>query len=200
MQKLIILIIAITCLCSCVSRKLADKSIDISAGVPFSLLTPASLGKQLALTQAAEISFDNNQHELLFQAEITSKKMVVVGLLASGTRLFTIEFDGEKITSEGISKVIEKIKPGYLIADIQLSLWPDKILREHLKQHSDCFKSGQCELLNSNEGNRRRFMKDGEEIISISYRGTPSYKHQLEFKHHLRGYGLKISPLAIEEF
>ncbi len=180
----------------------ATKKVTLAPGVVFRLLPPASFGKNVSLSQTAEIAFNGEQHELVFQTEISAEKLVVVGLRPDGMRLFTIVYDGKSISTDGVGKAIDNIKPLYLLADMQLSLWPVEVLRKELENNSDCFRSGVCSLLSgSNPGLfpfSRQLLNDDKVVISIQYKGQPGYSHGLNYHHLLRNYKLVISPFAVE--
>ena len=99
----------------------------------FQLQSPASFGKHYTATQLATINYQDQKHELLFQLEIDPQRLVLVGLTPSGTRLFTIINDHKGIQSEGFKAVVEKVKPEYLLADIQIALWPESRIRNAIQ-------------------------------------------------------------------
>ena len=165
-------------------------------GLIISLLPPESFGKQIALTQSAIIIYENNTHELLLVTELSGQSMVVVGLLPTGTRVFTITFDGENLHMDGYAQAVEKLPAAYLLLDIQLSLWPYPVLQKHY-QIADASK--RFELL-EHEGKRMRvLMTDKNPSIQIQYSGQPGYKSDIQYKHLQRKYEIELKTLDYQE-
>ncbi|WP_444998345.1 DUF3261 domain-containing protein [Aliikangiella sp. IMCC44359] len=200
MQKLIVFSIILFLFTGCAHLQYSDKLIELDNGVQFQLLSPKSFGHNIVATQAAEVSFNNETHELIFQSEITDEKFVVVGLLPAGTRLFTVVYDGDTIEVDGVSQVIKKINPRYLLADIQFALWPVEQVKNSLYNNANCFKSDECRLVNSDSSFLRTLYRGSKKLIEVKYGGVPHYQNHLAFYHYTRGYQLMITPLDIEIF
>jgi len=199
-RKLLSTIITLTFflgLTGCATKQLNKNRIDITKNVDVELLSPQSFGEEISLSQLAEFSVGDNHHELLFQTEITKDKVVVVGLMPSGVRLFSIVYDGTEITSEGYSSLIEKIKPGYLLADMQLSLWPIDEIRNRFKYSSECFRSNRCLIKDSTKERYRKLEIEGNEIVSIHYKMGELYRDEIFFYHKARDYSIKLTPLDV---
>lgn len=130
-----------------------------------------------------------NSHDLIFQTEIINNTLTMVGLTPTGTRLFTIIMNNGTIQANGLSSMIDTIKPEYLLADLQLSLWPEHTLQQAI----------QGARLQQNSDFKRVVMRDGEAIITIRYTKQPAYTGQINFIHHQRGYQLQIAPIDVEE-
>lgn len=198
--KLLSALFALVCslyITGCASKQLNKNRIDIAKNVDVELLSPQSFGEEISLSQLAEFSVGENQHELLFQTEITNDKVVVVGLMPSGVRLFSIIYDGTEIISEGYSSLIEKIKPGYLLADMQLSLWPIDAIRNRFENSSKCFKANRCSIKGSTKERYRKIEIEGKEIVSIHYKRGKLYRDEIHFHHKVRDYSIKLTPLDV---
>lgn len=93
-----------------------------------------------------------------------------------------------QITASGLP-TDDGLKPEYMLADMQLSLWPASSIKQAL--------SG-AELVQPNT-TQRLIMRGQKEVIRIEYSHPEFYKGQIHFQHLERGYSLLIEPLSIEE-
>ncbi len=198
-RHIFIFIFLNNCLTGCITQQVDTNGVQIAKGIDIKLMSPQSFAKSISLTQLAQFTVGEEKHELLFQTEITQDKIVIVGLMPSGTRLFSLVYDGVNIESEGYSQLIEKIKPKYLLADMQMSLWPIKKLRAHLNATSSCFISDICFIEESADGLIRKLTNQGNEIISIEYQNKVSYQGKLKFVHNFRGYQIELTTLDVAE-
>ncbi len=183
---------------ACTSHQVSVNQVNITEDLSFQLLSPESFGQSILLTQQAEFQFGDNTLELLMASEITPEKIVVVGLTPGGTTLFSIVFDGLTVQVEGANAITQKVQPYYLLADLQLTLWPLDTLNKELKKTDSCFLTGVCQLTQSDDQMQRTLLYNKLRVISISYKGLPHYKNNVQFKHHRRQYQLEISTLSVE--
>lgn len=163
--------------------------------IQYRLLTPSSLGTSLAVTQVANIQTNENHYELIFKLEITASQMRVVGILPSGIKLFTIIYDGKAINSQGNADIMKNIKPQYLLADIQLSLWPVHVLKEQWFNHLNCFKRSSCTFHESKNQLLRRISVNNDAIISIEFDKVPPKRHKSIYVHHQRNYRIELETM-----
>ncbi len=197
MQKIVLLLSVVISLFGCTSQRLIDLSeteVELGQGVVFDLLQPASLGRELNVTQIAAIESSHGNHELIFVLQVQSNEMTVVGLLPSGTRVFSLVYDGKLIKSEGYSQLIEKLDPKYLIADIQLSLWSVALLKQHWLTKQSCFKTKKCDLLEHTEQNdkRRELVYGQDTLLEISYKQSDSNAEIIRLVNPKRGYQIQL--------
>ena len=92
------------------------------------------------------------------------------------------------VNAEGFSSLIDAIKPEYLLADLQLSLWPQDQLNQNL--------SGA--VVKEPRPLTRNVVQANNTIITVHYSEAEYYKGDIQFTHHQRGYNLSLTPLAIE--
>lgn len=181
----------------CVTQQVIHNRVTIAKGIQMELMSPQSFSQNITMTQLAHFILANDEHELLFQTEITEEKIVIVGLMPSGTRLFSLVYDGDKIVSEGYSELIEKINPRYLLADMQLAIWPIETLSRHLKVTSSCFRDKDCTIVQSSNGLGRSLLSSGEELISVEYQNKILYQGKLNYHHKVRAYQIELTTLDI---
>jgi uncharacterized protein DUF3261 len=195
MQKIILILVVTLMLFGCTATRVATShkhSVALGSDLNFDLLQPASFGQSLSLTQVAEISAEQGQHELVFVLQIQANEMTVIGLLPNGTRVFTILYDGVQIKSEGYNELIEKLDPKFLIADIQISLWPLQTLKEQWLSRQPCYQDGNCfmtEKVHSDNGTKERVISAAEKIlVSVQSSQSETNRKVIVFNHLERGY------------
>lgn len=166
---------------------------------PLSPLSPDSFGGSVNLVQSARIQIGGGTTELLMVAEIDDRRIVITGLLPNGTRIFTLEYDGENLSSEGGFDPGAVIQADYMLADFQLALWPLALLQEHYAAHGECFASGACRLVETNSGLRREITVDGHPEATVTYSALPRTSGTLVIDHRSRGYTIEITTLEENE-
>lgn len=165
-----------------------NERVLIADNVEFELVPTIPFKDGLTLTQSATVTYDQEAHDLIFHTEIRDRMLTMVGLTPTGTRLFTIVTKEGQIRAEGFSSIIESIKPEFLLADMQLSLWP----MEQLQANISGAKYLEINALT------RQMTTNNKTIISIHYSEPDYLEGQIEFTHHERGYTLSLTPIAVE--
>lgn len=175
----------------------SGNQVRIANALVFDLLPPASFGASLVLTQAATIGFGDEQHELLFYTEISPESISMVGTLPNGTRLFSIIYDGQTITSDGARDLLSRITPEYFLADLQLAQWPLAEVANDLAAANRCFALGSCVISETADHLQRNLNRDGQPVISIQYDAIVHYQNSTSYEHNERGYRLQIETLDV---
>lgn len=187
--KALFFFIICTSMFACSTKFELIEPVEIAEGLKIPLLAPHTFNQNLAMTQIVELSFLEQKYELIFQVEISHEQIVLVGITPTGTRVFTLIYDGNSIELEGISSVIEKIKPAHLLADLQLSYWPKAALQSS-------FTPLNIELVETN--NARHFKSKNGNIIEIHYSSTPKFSGSLDFINQVRNYKIHIKTLEYQ--
>ena len=165
-----------------------DERVLIADNVEFELVPTIPFKDGLTLTQSATVTYDKETHDLIFHTEIRNRTLTMVGLTPTGTRLFTIVTKEGEIRAEGFSSIIESIKPEFLLADMQLSLWP----MEQLQANISGAKYSEINALT------RQMTTHNKALISIQYSDPEHLEGQIVFTHQQRGYTLSLTPIAVE--
>ena len=162
--------------------------VSVADNVNYTLLPTIPFSNGLTLTQSATVTYQDESHDLIFHTEITNRQLTMVGLSPTGTRLFTIVMQEGSVNAEGFSSLLDSIKAEYLLADLQLSLWPQDQLNQNL--------SGA--VVKEPRPLTRNVVQANNTIITVHYSEAEYYKGDIQFTHHQRGYNLSLTPLAIE--
>ena len=194
MQKIILLWI-IVLMTGCQSIRVFEAEqqvVDLGQGVFFPLFEPASYGRSVTFTQLAEIQSKQGNHELIFVVQILPTAITIVGLLPNGTRVFSAIYDGETVKSKGYSQLVENLNPKYLIADLQLSLWPHAELMEQWFTKQACYASNRCEFQQTPSGLERSIVVEGKKLITIQYSAEIESTKTIQLDNSLRGYKILL--------
>ncbi len=195
MQQLSLLIILCLLLMGCASRAPDQQAVMLSNEIQFNLLPPLSFGKKITLTQVATIRANKQHHELIFQLEIADNIMTVVAFQSTGIKLFTVLYDGQTIKSHGNAAILKNIKPQYLLADIQLSLWPVEVLKTLWFNQLDCYKQSKCQFIESENQRQRRLLIENNAIVTIEFDRAPPKRYKSEYFHHQRNYRIQLETI-----
>lgn len=176
----------------------AQNMVYLSKNGSFKLLCPdsleKSLGKNLSLNQALKGSFKDTEQKFNLILENSSQETKVIGLTNFGNRLFMVNYDCNKVKVEmspilKMAPNIKKLKPEYILADIQLVYWP---LEEIQKNLSDNLKIKEI----SKDNQTKRILFEGEKpIIEIVFSAQDILKSKIYYHHLERGYSYSIENL-----
>ena len=104
----------------------------------------------------------------------------VVGLTPMGHTVFNLNYDGDKIAYKSLIKR-KKLRPEYMLMDIQWMLYPLEVLDDHLKTVTGSIVE---------ENNQRMITLGDDLIISI----VPS-QNVIHYKHHVHDYSYVLEDL-----
>jgi hypothetical protein len=94
-------------------------------------LAPATLRKSMSLQQHMTVLRDGQTHELDTVLEINPTELNLVGL-AFGRRIMTLHYDGKTLTTWRDPHVPSQVIGENVLEDIELTLWPVKVIRHAL--------------------------------------------------------------------
>ncbi len=153
---------------------------------PLLRLSPASLGRMLALQQSLDVSLparpDAPQHlDLILEADASSVRMA---LLSLGQTVARLSWDGNELSETRAPWLPEALRADRTLSDLQLVLWPAEAIRAALPEGWS---------LDSNA--RERVLRQrGEAVVTISY---PS-PLQAELAQLREGYRIHIESRPLE--
>ena len=175
-------------LCGCASL-LPDNSVWLAAREYYRLQPAAALGQELTATQKISATFDGRTEIFLATLQIDKSGIVMVATSASGLPLFELaERDGE-LDYRALAGLPAGLKPRYLLADLQLVMWPREAIRDGLAD-------SQLQLDESGAGGYQRSLSlAGEKIITIEYGALPAWTGPVNYRNRLREYQLRVETL-----
>lgn len=153
------------------------------APAPRPLAPPATAGEHAA-SQVVRGSVGARDMTMNCVVSVKQGVMSVVGLNATGVRLFTISYDGDAVKFEKSVDVPEMITADRLLADLQLVYWPIARLRETLRPAG-------YEIADNVPGTRR--LRRGDRLVAeVHYTGDDAWNGRAWLVSLEFGYTLQI--------
>ena len=115
--------------------------------------------------------------------EVNAAGVKLVGVTATGQRLFTASYDGHAVTAERGAFVPTDIQPERVLADMQLALWPLPALQQALGGTYDVAEPF---------GGVRRLRRDGRLVAEVHYAGDDPWSGRLWLVSFEHGYSLTV--------
>jgi hypothetical protein len=144
--------------CSTISNNKASV-VSLAPDINFKLLDLWKTDHEITLNQHFQGSYQEKQYSFNLVSQITKDKMTVIGLTAFGARVFTLEYDGKNVDFKLSSLVKDhgKIKPEYLLADMQLVYYPVAEIQKNMIGHNIKIKEIKNDSIRNNQ--TRYFIK-----------------------------------------
>jgi len=185
------------------NANIESNAVWMTNDIALTLLPPASLGHELAVLQSLHVTVGDANHELLAQMEVSQEQLVLVGMTTSSIPLFTLSYSQAGIALEKspllIGQKVDAIAAENILADIQLALWPEGIVRQSLRSESSLDEGAGVVFKGYVEGDQRfRDVIDNDELVlRISYSTAGSQAvHVIE--NFSRGYRIVVTTLQSE--
>jgi hypothetical protein len=144
---------------------------------------PGALSPRSA-TQIVHAAFGARVATLQTAIQLDAAGLRVIGLSATGMRLFTASYDGEKISAERSPFVPKEISPERVLADMQLALWPLESLERAY--------AGTGRAVSEPFAGVRRLLSDGKLAAEVHYASADPWNGRLWFVSFESGYSLTI--------
>lgn len=87
-------------------------------------LSPAALGQSRRSRQIVHAAFGEREATLQCVLSVDAQRIGVIGLTATGQRLFGLDYDGSRSTVDASAMLPAQIPPERLLTDLQLVYWP----------------------------------------------------------------------------
>ena len=141
-------------------------------------LAPATLGRELALTQRITMVRDGDRKSFDALLEVDADA-VRVALIAMGQTLGTLTWDGKDFTSRVSTHVPPVVTAERIITDVQLAWWPVDVVRAALPPGFEL----------DEVGGTRTLKKDGARFVTVT---STEGRQRVVLTQHLYGYALEI--------
>ena len=159
------------------------KKISIATGIDMQLLMPT---ENISLTQKISARYKQDSHLLIMQIQASSQKIVMAGLTPTGTRLFSLSFDGQTIENWQSPLFTAPFDGSFVLADFELATLDITALRNALPANVTLTETVQSPVARE----RSLLNAQGKTIIRIEYQGESTHYCHLE-----RDYCLRIETL-----
>jgi hypothetical protein len=166
-----------------VAALLAGCATHVAPPAKISLASPSALSPRSA-TQVIHAVYGARAITLSTAIQLDAAKLKVVGVTATGQRLFTVGWDGVTVTAEKSIFVPASVDPERVLADVQLALWP-------LAAVQKTFGAAGLEVSEPFAGVRR--LRRGDALVAeVHYAGADPWNGRLWFVNFQYDYSLTI--------
>ncbi len=147
------------------------------------LAAPGAVSPRSA-SQVLHAAYGAREATLRTAIEVDATTVRVVGVSATGQRLFTASYDGQAVTADRSPFVPKDIAPERVLADLQLALWPLAAVR-------DAHRAAGEDVAEPFAGVRR--LRRGDRLIAeVHYASADPWNGRLWFVNFEFGYTLTI--------
>lgn len=150
-------------------------------------LPPAALGRSVTVHQQITAHFHGHSRSLQVVLRVAPDNLTMIGLTAIGQRLFTLAWNGDRLSLSGKMENMQHVPAQRVLADLELAYWPLDALRSALTG-----PDMRLEQLGST-----RTLWQGNKLLWIAIRGSGKPWHRKITIYNARaGYRLDVQPLA----
>lgn len=144
-------------------------------------LAPASLGRELALSQRVTVVRGDERRSFDAQLEVDAKA-VRIAAVAMGQTVATLTWDGTSLEQHVSQHVPPAVTASRILSDVQLAWWPVQAIRAGLPA-GFVLEEGSAS---------RAVTQNGVPFASVAYEGSaPAWSH-VRLTHQKFGYVLDI--------
>jgi hypothetical protein len=144
-------------------------------------LAPASLGRELALSQRVTVVRGEERRSFDAQLEVDAKA-VRIAAVAMGQTIATLSWDGTSLEQQVSTHVLPAVTASRILSDVQLAWWPVAAIRAGLPA-GYVLEEGAAS---------RAVTQNGAPFASVAYEGSsPAWSH-VRLTHQKFGYVLDI--------
>lgn len=149
-------------------------------------LSPASLGRELALTQ--RITVTRGEEHRSFDAQLEADATVVrIAAVAMGQTIATLSWDGQTLDQRVSTHVPPVVTAARILSDVQLAWWPAEAIRAGLP----------AGFRLEEQGTTRTLLEHEQPFATVTYEGTaPAWRH-VRLEHLRFGYHLDIESVEV---
>jgi hypothetical protein len=171
-------------LSACAALLLGGCARPLQSAAPPATLAPLGAITPRSASQVLYAAFGARAVTLRTALELDAGSLRVVGVTATGQRLFTASWDGQRIEADRSPLVPGEVDPARVLADVQLALWPLAPVRE-------AFRAAGLEVIEPFAG-VRRVLRGGRLVAEVHYAGGDPWNGRLWLVNLEHDYSLTI--------
>jgi hypothetical protein len=151
-------------------------------------MSPDSLGHAISVQQHLKVERQGRIDEVDAALEIDHEKLDLVGL-AFGQRVFSLNYNGKDFKSWRHFMLPAQVQVEDVLENIQLSLWPLEVLRQHLPSNWRV----------EDQALQRNLFLDDQLVMTISYTSMPRWSGVVKMENWKYRYTITIQTAAENE-
>lgn len=174
----------------------SSTSVEIAQEVWVELPLPNQLEQSLNATQLISAQWQDDQgnpqtQQLPVQLQIDSQHIVLAGFSSWGTRLLSLDYDGENISTQVLSGLENTLpKPEQVLFNLMITLWPRSAWEAPLNKVRWSIIDDPHQRVIKNEA--------GEPVLIISYAGKTPLDGDIQFLNKPVNYAITIQTLSYQ--
>ena len=173
-------------LVSCASRPMA---IPAATG-SWPLLAPATLGAPRTATQRLRAMHGNREISIECAVDVDDARILLIGLLPAGPRLFTVTYDGRQVDAQASRSLPAVLSPQRMLNDLQLVYWPLAALEQAL--------SPTAWRVTEPDPRTRRLLRDGALVAEVHYAGADRWRGRAWLASFADDYSIAIDSASVD--
>ncbi len=172
----------------------SSTSVEIARDVWVDLPLPSQLEQSLNATQLISAQWQDEQgnmqtQQLPVQLQIDAQHIVLAGFSSWGTRLLSLDYDGETISTQVMSGLENTLpKPEQVLFNLMITLWPRSAWEAPLNKVRWSIIDDQHQRIIYNEA--------GESVLIIRYAGESPLEGDIHFENKPLNYSITIQTLS----
>jgi hypothetical protein len=147
------------------------------------LAPPGAVGARSA-SQVIHAAYGAHAVVLRTAIEVNAGELKVVGVTATGQRLFTVSYDGKEIHAEKSRFVPADLDPARMLSDVELALWPLAAVQTAFRERGLAVSEPFAGV--------RRLMRGDRLIAEVHYASADPWAGRLWFVNFEFDYSLTI--------
>jgi hypothetical protein len=156
---------------------------------PPALAAPDALSPRNA-SQIIHAAYGERAMTMRTAIQLDAAGLKVIGVTATGQRLFTVGWDGKSVTAEKSALIPDRVDPRRVLADVQLALWPLAALQEALRKQD-------LEVSEPFAGVRR--LRRGSDLVAeVHYAAADPWASRLWLVNFELDYSLTIDTITAQ--
>ncbi|MDC5805322.1 DUF3261 domain-containing protein [Vibrio europaeus] len=195
-QTLLATLLGVTLSACSLTPQSTTPVVQITQQEQVSLPTPGDLGYSLTASQLIEATWNSNEQkrteQLPVQLQVSSDKLVLAGFSSWGTRILSLNYQDDEITTEVLSGLGGVLPPPeQVLFNLMITLWPVSAWEAPLNKV-------RWQIID-NYNTRAIFDNSGNKVIDIQYSNKDRLSGDIVFHHLIDNYTIKIKTLQFNK-
>lgn len=195
-QTLLATLLGVTVSACSLTPQSATPVVQITQQEQVNLPTPSDLGYSLTASQLIEATWNSNRQkrtkQLPVQLQVSSDKLVLAGFSSWGTRILSLNYQDDEITTEVLSGLGGVLPPPeQVLFNLMITLWPVSAWEAPLNKV-------RWQIID-NYNTRAIFDNSGKKVIDIQYSNKDRLSGDIVFHHLIDNYTIKIKTLQFNK-
>lgn len=161
-----------------------------AAAASWPLLAPATLGAAVTATQRLRAIHADREISVECALDIDAGRILLVGLLPAGPRLFTVKYDGQRVEAQSSRALPAALSPERMLNDLQLAFWPLAALEA-------AFARSAWRVVQP-DPRTRRLLRGDTLVAEVHYAGPDPWHGRVWLANFVADYSIAIDSAGVD--